>query len=239
MVTLTITIIVLIILASVTTYSGVEAIQNAKYNNTIAQLKVMQTKVDELYEDYQNGDETIKTTILNQGTATSEKATELNNAYSVATNENINGADLGLEEDYRYYTKDYIKNNLDLDGINCDFFINIKARAVLLTEKLEYKNQNYYSLCQIEGELYSVKYIPEQIANMPEGWVKANKNNYANDWYAYKDTEGNIAKVNAPKLVEGMATIKYVGNENVSFFKTDMRKILLFKNKVKFCRMIF
>ena len=54
LVTLTINIIVLIILASVTTYTGVNTIKNARYYNVVAELKEMKTKVDKLYEEYQS-----------------------------------------------------------------------------------------------------------------------------------------------------------------------------------------
>ena len=211
LVTLTITIIVLIILASVTTYTGFNTIKNARYYNTIAELKTMKAKVDELYEDYQNGDETVRTSILNQGESTDAKVTELSNSYYVASQNNVSGEDLGNEEDYRYYSNEYITNTLDVDGIDRDFFVNIRTRSVLLVTGIEYQNETYYSLCQIEDEQYGVKYTLEQ--NMPAGWTIAKKTNYGNDWYAYKDTSnsyGNIAKVNAPKLADGMIPIKYI-----------------------------
>ena len=212
LVTLVITIIVLIILGSVTTYTGSNTIKSARYYNSIAEIKAVKTKVDELYEEYQNGDEAVKTTILNQGEATTAKATELSNAYYVASQNNINGEDLGNEEDYRYYSKDYITNILDIDGIDRDFFINVRTRSVLLVKGVEYKEETYYALCQIEGEQYSIKH--NQNLNIPEGWGLANKLNIDNDWYAYKNIGSeseNVAKVNAPKLADGMVPIKYIG----------------------------
>lgn len=150
----------LIILASVTTYTGANTIKNARYYNAVSELKAMKTKVDQLYEEYQNADYDAKATILNQGEDTTEKATELSNSYYVASQNNKTYEDLGNEEDYRYYSNDYIKNNLDVDGIDRDFFINIKARSVLLVDGIEYQNETYYALCQIEGEQFSVKYTP-------------------------------------------------------------------------------
>ena len=49
LVALVITIIVMLILAGVATYSGIEAIENTKYTKFMAELKIMQTYVNEQY----------------------------------------------------------------------------------------------------------------------------------------------------------------------------------------------
>ena len=62
-----------------------------------------------------------------------------------------------------------------------------------------------------------------KVANMPDSWQQADGSNSQNDWYAYKDTSttnGSIAKVNAPKLVEGMTAIKYVAGSDTSTYET-------------------
>ena len=62
-----------------------------------------------------------------------------------------------------------------------------------------------------------------KVANMPDSWQQADDSNSQNDWYAYKDTSttnGSIAKVNAPKLVEGMTAIKYVAGSDTSTYET-------------------
>ena len=62
-----------------------------------------------------------------------------------------------------------------------------------------------------------------KVANMPDSWQQADDSNSQNDWYAYKDTSttnGSIAKVNAPKLAEGMTAIKYVAGSDTSTYET-------------------
>ena len=62
-----------------------------------------------------------------------------------------------------------------------------------------------------------------KVANMPDSWQQADGSNSQNDWYAYKDTStanGSIAKVNAPKLAEGMTAIKYVAGSDTSTYET-------------------
>lgn len=48
-----------------------------------------------------------------------------------------------------------------------------------------------------------------KIANLEDNWVLADSSNSGNDWYAYTDNTGKIAKVNQPKLTDGMKAIKY------------------------------
>ena len=156
LVTLVITIIVLTILASITTYSGVSAVKNAKYYNAISELKVMQSKVNEMYEDYKNGENEI----LQMGVSLEEsgKFSQANLAYNTAKENNLNETDIGSLAEYRYYSSDYIKNELDIDGISYDFLVNINTRSVILVEGVIFNSTTYYALCQIDGEQYNVKY---------------------------------------------------------------------------------
>jgi len=60
LVALVITIVVLLILASVATYSGIEVIKSAKLTAFTTELKIMQTQVNAKYEEnsespYRNG----------------------------------------------------------------------------------------------------------------------------------------------------------------------------------------
>ena len=159
MITLVITIIVLLILTSITTYSGISSIESAKYYNAISQLKVLQSKVNELYEDYKNGN----TEVLENGESILEyeMETKATQAYNSVRDNNLNDTNIGILSDYRYYSSDYIRSNLDLEGINYNFLVNIKERSVILFDGVTLKGFNYYALCQIEGEQYNVKYESE------------------------------------------------------------------------------
>ena len=55
-----------------------------------------------------------------------------------------------------------------------------------------------------------------KIANIEANWTAADSSNTNDDWYAYKDNAGNKAKVNVPKLADGMTAIKYDTNEEVT-----------------------
>ena len=59
LVALVVTIVVLLIIATVATYSGLDAIDNTKMTPFTAELKIMQTHVNELYDKYTNGGSVI------------------------------------------------------------------------------------------------------------------------------------------------------------------------------------
>lgn len=149
---LVIMIVILLILASISSYSGIETIKLSKYNNAVSEMKVMQTKVNEIYEEYKSGDDTV----LSYGTAIIDSENKAREAYNSVkdTNSDI----VGELDDYRYYNVDYIKDTLDIEGISYDFIINIKNRMVILVNGIEYDGDIYYSLCQIDGEIYNVQY---------------------------------------------------------------------------------
>ena len=50
---LVITIVILIILASIATYSGIEVIKSSKLTKFTTEMKIMQTQVNELYQKMQ------------------------------------------------------------------------------------------------------------------------------------------------------------------------------------------
>lgn len=95
MIALVITVIILIILASITTYSGLSTARESRYYNAVSEMKVMQTKVNEYYEDYKNGD----TSFWDKGQALSGsgKETQAIKAYNSAKNNNVN------RNRYRFY----------------------------------------------------------------------------------------------------------------------------------------
>ncbi|MCI8412163.1 MAG: hypothetical protein HFJ40_07060 [Clostridia bacterium] len=51
LITLVVTVIVIGILASVATYSGIEVINSSKLTRFTTEMKLIQTKVNEIYED--------------------------------------------------------------------------------------------------------------------------------------------------------------------------------------------
>lgn len=157
LISLIVTIIILLILVTVGTNVGKSLINEAKYNNTISQMKLMQTKVNELYEEYKNGtvsDENIGETIPDT------LATKANQAFQTAKNNNRTEQYIGENvSDYKYLSSDYIKNNFGIEKSELDYIVSIKYRTVILLDGVKKDGVIYYSLNEIEDEQYNVEYI--------------------------------------------------------------------------------
>ena len=156
LVNLVITIAVLIILASIATYSGVDVIRQSKLGKFTAEMKVMQTQVNDLYQKYTDG------TSVTVGSNTYTGEDILNkigqdlpsSADSVFTS---GASGITDKTGYRYYDQDIIKE-LNIDGVEGEFYVNVKNRSVISAEGLEYDGTTYYTLEQLPNGLYNVSY---------------------------------------------------------------------------------
>ena len=147
LISLIVTIIVLTILASMAVYSGINAVNSSKLTAFTAQMKIMQTNVNDLYEKYKDGDEGVLS--LGQSISGNTKAEETLNAAGIAQDE---------KADFRYYTNQDIVN-LGIEGIKeREFLVDVKDRKVVSYEGFEYDGTVYYTLDQLPKGLYNVDY---------------------------------------------------------------------------------
>ena len=163
LVALVVMIIIILILATVASTTGVNVIRQSKYNRAVSEMKTMQTKINEIYEEHKSGDDSISTL----GSAIDEVPSNLQSKAETAIN-SVNG-NLNKIEDFRYYSAEYIKNTLDLDGIEGDYLVNIKTREVILIDGIKNDGEMYYSLSQIENEQFNVEFINPTITYSPDG----------------------------------------------------------------------
>ena len=147
---LVITIVILIILASIATYSGIEVIKSSKLTKFTTEMRIMQTQVNELYQKMQDGDTTIK----ELGKIISEigNQTQVNNVFNAV---GITTKD--EREQYKYFDKDTIKK-LNIEGVSGTFFVNIDKRSVISYEGFQYEDKYYYTLEQLPNGLYNVEH---------------------------------------------------------------------------------
>lgn len=163
LITLVVMIIIILILASVGTTTGFDVIRQSKYDRAVAEMKAMQTKVNELYEEYRSGDLSAD----NLGTdIPSSLQTKAETAYNSVKQTN---SQIGELNDFRYYSSNYIEDTLDVDGIEDDYLVNIKTREVILIDGTKNDGEMYYSLSQIDDEQFNVEYINPGITYSPDG----------------------------------------------------------------------
>ena len=167
LIALVIMVIVILILSTVGINTGLNVIRESKYNRAIGEMKIMQARVNEIYDDYKSGSET------QYGIQYSDMPADIKSiaqaAYFEVHQSNPNIGD-NISE-FRYLSKDYIKNTLDIDGIENDYFVNTSTRAVIMINGIDNQGTKVYSLSQIQNEQYNVDYINPDVKYSSEGDV--------------------------------------------------------------------
>lgn len=155
LVSLAITVIILIILASISVYSGTSTVRYAKYNKAKSEMEIMQANVNSWHQEYQNIE--VKDEEITEGKTKEDIKQEKQNTfiekYGVITTDSscdqtaltktVNATGITSSE-YRFLSEDFIKNNLGLDA-SFDYLINIPSRTVILFNGLAYNGKTYYT----------------------------------------------------------------------------------------------
>ena len=134
-ISLIITIIIMSILISVTTYSGIDSYKNAKVTNFVAQMQLIQSKVDGLV-----GSKTIEE-INSMGLkeiTTEEQRNAINSAYN---NGEITTNDISK---YKLFTTTDLLDIFDIDDIENDIMINFETREVVSVKGVKHEGTTYY-----------------------------------------------------------------------------------------------
>ena len=151
LIALVVTIVVLLILASIGINSGQDAINSAKFNEFKSELKIMQTKVNELN---QSNETEIRPELTEQQNSIFNVETVYNIIFENKSDEEITN----IKKGFRYYSKDYINNKFNFDSITRDYFVNVEKRIVISCTGFEYKGKTYYMSEQFTDGLYNVEY---------------------------------------------------------------------------------
>lgn len=166
LISLVITIILLLILATIGISSGISTVRSSKLTKFTTEIKIMQQKVNELYDSYTNnktvnvaGNEYTGIDIANIGN-------DISNVSEAQRNEVFSSSGSGITDasGYRYYNASTIEG-LGIHGVNGEFFINIKKRSVIAVEGFEHEGNKYYTLEQLPDGLYNVEYAPQQVGD--------------------------------------------------------------------------
>lgn len=139
LITLAIAVIVLLILASITTYYGIDTIKSSKLTKYKTELEMVQAQVDVLYEKY-------KDTIDGVEIGKTITASDEEDAKKALKTIGVNSL-----EGYKIFDKEVLQK-LGVEGIDNKFLVNIKEREVLTLKPHKYEGKEYYNLAQIVGE---------------------------------------------------------------------------------------
>ncbi len=173
LVALVTTIVLIFILASITATSGMSTIKWASFSQFKNELKVLQTKVNELNQN----DE------INIGQQLSEEQKNiLNNSeisniiYKGTSSEEEN---IKIKNGFRYCDRNFIKEKFNLDNIKRDYLINVEYRYIIYNKGFEYEGKIYYMPEQLDDSLYNVKYNDK---NAKDGNFEVNSTAESDRW---------------------------------------------------------
>lgn len=161
LIALIVTIIVILILASVGTYSGIEAVKTARLNKFISEMKIMQIQVNNIYDKYKNGEEVLGQKGDNIIYEIGKSPSESPKADNVFTRDASGITDTSR---YIYFDTETIKQ-LGIEGVEGEFFVNIEKRSVISVDGFEYNGKTYYTMDQIPSSLYNVDYEEKSYDN--------------------------------------------------------------------------
>lgn len=158
LISLVVTIIVILILASVATYSGINAVKLSEFNRFTTELEIMQTEVNTLYEKYKNGETINGKEVLTYGTDIETATQQIKQQANMVFTQDASG--ITDQIGYKYYNKETI-DSLGIEGVEQEFFVNIETRNIVSYYGMEYEGKSYYTLDQIPNGLYNVEYKEE------------------------------------------------------------------------------
>lgn len=133
LVVLVITIVVLLILAGITTYNGIDTVRNSKITVFVTQMRMIQQKVNVASE---KGDVSLLgEPISNLNSTKKSKITST-------------GIDL---TNYQYFTADKLEEDLNLFDVNMEVLINFETREIVSVDGIEIGSAIYYTIEQLKG----------------------------------------------------------------------------------------
>ena len=142
LIALIVTIIVMLIVASVATYTGIDTYKYSQVNKFVTQMQLLQAKVDNLVEE--------------------KTEEELNNMglLNVTTQEQINAITTAFKQDeisnantsmYKVFTKDKVLEILDVEDVQNDIMVNFVTREIVSLEGVEHEGTTYYTQYKLPG----------------------------------------------------------------------------------------
>ena len=156
LISLAVIIAVLIILAGTGIAVSKDSIKSSKYTALKTELELVQTKVNEIGEEYEKENKTIGTELGTEEQLILESAEVGEQLQKKAQNDSSKLTE--IKNGCRLCTPEYIKETFGIENVKRNYIINIKERIVIAGEKIEYNGTDYYMLEQMEDGLYNVTY---------------------------------------------------------------------------------
>lgn len=141
LVVLIITVILMLVLASVTIYTGIDTYKQARVVEYVQEMQLIQSKVDEIVVTSSKED------LLKLGTevTSNEQIDAIGSAYA---NGEVTSND---KTTYRYLSKNDLNNIFSIDDSSDDVMINFATREVVSVNGVKYNEITYYTQYKLPG----------------------------------------------------------------------------------------
>ena len=126
----------MLILVSVTTYTGINTYSSIKVSKFVSQMQLLQSKIDDLVSTM--GTEELNNLDIEEVNTQEQKDT-INSAYNngeITTNS---------MEKYKVFTSEDLLTILDVEDVNDDIIVNFETREILSTKGIDYDGKMYYT----------------------------------------------------------------------------------------------
>ena len=153
LISVVIIVIILLILAGVATVSGISTVRFARFTAFRTELQLLQNEVNGLKQEKTNEE------LASLGTEMTAEQKQIFDVSEVSSVLQGKGMDINtLENGFKYFSEEYLTDDLKIDGMTRDYYINLQERIIIATEPVTYENVDYYMLEQMENGGYNVQY---------------------------------------------------------------------------------
>ena len=226
LITLITMIAVILLLASIGYTVGDSTIDTAKFTQFKSELKVMQSKINELNQEN-------KTDIGQKLTDNQKSILNITAISDIIYNGKTEQEKTKIQNGFRYISKNYINTELNLDSVGRNYLINVEYSYVIFPDGFKYEGTTYYMIDQLEGEVYNVRYNDknEKTGSFEVNATQENNkykieitniqyNGYVDKWQVKYKLEGNSYWETSDSLTfylkdEGTYTINVVHGDEI------------------------
>lgn len=242
LVALIMTIILMLILVSVTTYSGINSYKNAQVTKFVTQMQLLQAKVDDLVSS-----KTIEE--LNSMDLQTPTTQEQQNAInSAANNEEVTSNDVN---EYKVFTKEDVLNILDVEDVQNDIMVNFTTREIVSLVGIEYEGKTYYTQYKLpngqtvinnESVSRDLSFTPEILIDGINSTVTFKDIKITNGTLSYKEQSDNYSQTITNYTEKGKeykinisksGIYKFKLQDNTSNGNEEVEEIIVLTNKPK------
>lgn len=142
MIALMITVMLIVIIGSVSIYTGIDTYKFSKVTKFITQMQLLQAKIDDLVET-KTAEELNNMGLLE--VTTEEQTNAIVNAFKQGE---VTTADTSK---YKVFTKEKVLEILDVEDVQNDIMVNFETREIVSLNSVEDEGNTYYTQYKIPG----------------------------------------------------------------------------------------